>query len=135
MLLLDTSAWIEFFNGSKKGQRVKEMLRSNVCYTSIVTVAEVTNWALKEGRNINYLLNTIEQLSSVIKLDKEISSLAGRFVYEGKRAGKTLGVLNPFILATGTIYGLKILTNSVKRGAGGKKAESTAPATGITIGL
>lgn len=134
MLLLDTSAWIEFFNGSKKGLKVKELLKDNVCYTSIVTVAEVTNWALKEGYNSSFLIKTIEQLTSVIKLDNEISALAGRIVYEGKRAHKTLRVLNPFILATGAIYGLKILTKSVKKGATAKK-NSNNSTTGLTISL
>lgn len=109
-MLLDTSAWIEFFNGSADGRHVKEALDGSECYTSIVTLAEIANWALKEKRDTRFLTNTIEQLSSIIKLDKEIATLAGQLNFERKKANKKWGMLDSFILATGMLYSLKILT-------------------------
>ena len=109
-MLLDTSAWIEFFIGSGKGKRVKEILYKYECYTSIVTLAEVTNWALKEDRNAKVLIEAIKHLSNIIKLDADISVLAGKLNFDRKKSNKKWGMLDSFILASGTIYDLKILT-------------------------
>ncbi len=109
-MLLDTSAWIEFFIGSIKGKRVKEVLYKDDCYTSIVSLAEVTNWALKEDREVLSLVNTVEHLSNLIELDKDITILAGKLNFERKKINKKWGMLDSFILASGAIYGLKILT-------------------------
>ncbi len=109
-MLLDTSAWIEFFIGSAKGKRVKEVLDEADCYTSIVSLAEVTNWALKENKEVPYLINIIKHLSNVIELDEDITVLAGKLNFERKKIIKKWGMLDSFILASGSIYGLKILT-------------------------
>lgn len=109
-MLLDTSAWIEFFIGSIKGKRVQEVLDKEDCYTSMVSLAEVTNWALKENREVASLINTIKQLSNVIELDEDITVLAGKLNFERKKINKKWGMLDSFILASGSIYGLKILT-------------------------
>jgi predicted nucleic acid-binding protein len=109
-MLLDTSAWIEFFIGSEKGKRVKEILYINDCYTCIVTMAEVTNWAFKEKISVKPLIEAIKNLSNIIELDEDISVLAGKLNFERKKLNKKWGMLDSFILASGTIYGLKILT-------------------------
>jgi predicted nucleic acid-binding protein len=109
-MLLDTSAWIEFFIGSEKGKRVKDVLYKNDSYTSIVTLAEVTNWALKESRDAEFLVKAIKQLSNIIELDEDMAVLAGKLNFERKKSNKKWGMLDSFILASGSIYGLKILT-------------------------
>lgn len=109
-MLLDTSAWIEFFIGSAKGKRVRQVLGEEDCYTSIVSLAEVTNWALKENKEVSPLIGAIKQLSNVIGLDEDITVLAGELNFERKKIIKKWGMLDSFILATGSIYGLKIIT-------------------------
>jgi predicted nucleic acid-binding protein len=108
-MLLDTSAWVEFFEGTNKGARVKDVLSQNKCYTSIVSLAEVTNWSLKEKRNAVFFVDTIGKLSSIINLDDSIAILAGRLNFERKKINKKWGMLDSFILATGMAYNLKIL--------------------------
>lgn len=109
-MLLDTSAWIEFFEGSNKGERVKEVLNQNKCYTSIVSLAEITNWSLKYNRDTTFFIDTVEKLSSIINTDKVIVVSAGQLNYERKKKNKKWGMLDSFILATGMVYNLKILT-------------------------
>jgi predicted nucleic acid-binding protein len=112
-MLLDTSAWIEFFIGSSKGRRVKEVLETNECFTSIVTFAEVTNWALREKSDPNPLIDTIGKLGSIIQLDSDIAILAGRLNFERKKSSRKWGMLDSMILATGMVYGLKLLTKDL----------------------
>jgi Predicted nucleic acid-binding protein, contains PIN domain len=110
-MLLDTSAWVEFFIGSEKGKRVKELLEKNSSYTSIVSLAELTNWSLKEGRGPKKFVETVRELSSVMNLDDDISILAGKLNYERKKENKKWGMLDSFVLATGILYDLGILTS------------------------
>jgi hypothetical protein len=46
----------------------------------------------------------------VIELDEDITVLAGRLNFERKKINKKWGMLDSFILASGSIYGFKILT-------------------------
>lgn len=109
-MLLDTSAWVEFFIGNARGRRVREVLRKEPCYTCIVSIAEAANWALKEKRDPKLLLGIIEKLSIVINMDRDLSALAGKLNFNRKQRNKKWGMLDSFILATGLSYGLKILT-------------------------
>jgi predicted nucleic acid-binding protein len=109
-LLLDTSAWIEFFIGSPEGRQVRKVLEEQDCYTSMGSLAEITDWAIKEEADALYLIKTVKQLSTIIVIDEDIAVLAGRLNNERKKTVKKWGMLDSFILATGTLYGLKILT-------------------------
>lgn len=109
-MLLDTSAWIELFTGSVKGKRVREVLDTVICYTSIVSLAEVAKWALRENRDVLPLINIMKQSSNVIGLNEDIAILAGKLNFERKKINRKWGMLDSFILASGAIYGLKILT-------------------------
>ena len=108
-MLLDTSAWIEFFEGSKRGEKVKEILEKEICYTSIASIAEIVNWSYNERQNKEFLINTVEDLSLVVDLNKDIVILAGKLNFERKKVNKKWGMLDSFILATGLHYSLKIL--------------------------
>jgi predicted nucleic acid-binding protein len=108
-MLLDTSAWIEFFRGTPEGKYVAEVLHTEDCYTSIVTLAELSHWALKEKQDISLLISIVKQLSVVINLDNYIAILAGQLNFERKKIVKKWGMLDSFVLATGRTYNLTIL--------------------------
>ena len=74
------------------------------------TYSEIVNWALKEGRDSNYFINTIERSSVVLRLNKDIFVLAGKLNFERKKINKKWGMLDSFVLATGLLYNLKILS-------------------------
>lgn len=111
-MLLDTSAWIEFFQGTEKGKKVREFLKSGENFTSIVTFAEVTNWCFKnklENREASYI-SAIKKGSEIIDLNETVMTLAGRLNYERKMIVKNWGMIDSFILATSLLYDLGILT-------------------------
>lgn len=113
-MLLDTSAWIEFFQGTEKGREVKESLKEEN-YTNIVTFAEMINWCLRNGleSKISSYIEGIKKGSEILDLDETIMTLAGRLNYERKKAVKNWGMLDSFILATSLLYNLKILTKDL----------------------
>ncbi len=109
-MLLDTSAWIELFNGTKNAKRVEKVLVSEKCYTCITSIAEIVNWAGREGKDSEILIDGVIKHSTIIAIDRSIAALAGKLNFERKKISSKWGMLDSFILASGTIYGLTILT-------------------------
>jgi predicted nucleic acid-binding protein len=107
---LDTSAWIELFEETKNTNKVKAVLLSEECHTSIVSIAEIVNWAVKGKREHAVFINGIDRLSTVIEADEEIAKLAGKLNFERKKKNKKWGMMDSFVLATSLTYGLEILT-------------------------
>lgn len=109
-MLLDTFAWIEFFQGTQKGKGVMDILRQSKCYTSIVSIAEIVNWCIRNGLDKEYYIKVVEKNSLVLNLKKEIVILAGIMNYEQKKGIKNWEMLDSLICATSRVYKLKLLT-------------------------
>jgi len=109
-LLIDTYAWIEFFNGTEKGAKVKEILKNNACFTSAICLAELSEWIERERLDGKDKLNAVKSLSSIIGLDEETLLLAGILKVEKRKRVKGFGLLDAIVLATAKQYGLKIVT-------------------------
>ena len=111
-MILDTSAWIEIFQGTEKSRYIAEVLRKNNCFTSIVTVAEAADWCAKKDlqHKTSDYLELIKTGSRLLGVDESISRRAGEINYERKKAGKKWGMMDSMIVATAYAYGLKILT-------------------------
>lgn len=111
-MLLDTSAWIELFRGTKKGSKVMVILKTEQHFTSIVTIAEIVNFCFRNnmGNLVNHYIQGIKKASQIIDLDERIVTLAGRLNHERKKVVKEWGMMDSFILATSLLYNLKVLT-------------------------
>ena len=109
-MLLDSDAWIELFLGTEKGKKVKELLEKGKHYISIVSIAEITEWSLKNKIETKNLIDVIKKISEVINLNEEIVELAGKINFERKKIIKDWGMLDSLIYATALLYNLKILT-------------------------
>lgn len=110
MFILDTSAWIEFFMRSDEGTKVKKHLEEGNCYTSIASVAEISNWATKENMDGKRLMRYVADLSRMLGLTMEISFLAGELNFQRKKTEENWGMMDSFVLASSKINNLKILT-------------------------
>ena len=109
-MLLDTSAWVEFFIKSEKGEIVKRYLKAEECQTSITTLAEISNWAMNENLNGKELTDFVIMSTKLLHLNPEISFLAGELNFKRKKIVRNWGMMDSMILATGFIYGLKNFT-------------------------
>src|SRR3989344_5049896 len=85
--VIDTYAWVEYFIGSEKGERVKQFVESseNEIFTSIVTIAEITSITKRENRDAEQIYLKIIDLSTVYGLDKEFSKKVGLLHAEKKK--------------------------------------------------
>ncbi len=111
-MILDTSAWVEIFDGTEKSRHAVEVLRKNDCFTSIVTVAETAEWCAKKGlqHKTSDFIELIKAGSRLLGLDEGISRMAGELNQKRKKEGKKWGMMDSIIVATAQVYGLKILT-------------------------
>ena len=112
IMLLDTSAWIEFFQGTEKSKKVENILKTEENFTSIVTFAEIVNWCLKNNiqDKIKGYIEGIKNGSTILELNEPIAIIAGKLNYERKKFVKNWGMIDSVILATAQIYNLKVLT-------------------------
>ena len=111
-MLLDTSAWVEIFEGTEKGKYASEVLRKENCFTSIVTVAETAEWCSKKGllHKTSQFFELVKAGSRLLGVDESISRRAGELNHERKKVGKKWGMIDSIIVTTAQAYGLKILT-------------------------
>ena len=109
-MLLDSYAWIEFLLGSEEGEKVKEVIQKEKCFTSIVSIAEINEWCLKNNLEIDFFVETIKKLSEIINLNEEIVRLAGKINFYNKKKIKGWGMLDSLIYTTARLYNLKVLT-------------------------
>ena len=109
-MLMDTYAWVELFQGTRKGKKVEKLLLKESCCTSVLSLAEITEWALKNGKQPHDYLKRMVYTSTLIDITENISRLAGKINFENKRKIKNWGMVDSILLATARIYGLKILT-------------------------
>lgn len=111
MILLDTSAWIEFFNGSEAGERVKQLLASEASYTSAISIAEVAKWAKQNGKDIDAYNEALKTNSQIIPLEEYILKEAGVKYLELRKISKDIGMIDVIIYTTAQLHGLELITH------------------------
>jgi len=110
MILIDSCAWIEFFKGSPRGQKIKSLIESSKCYTSIISISEITGWCLKNNLDNSNYIKTIEENSTIVNLKREIAILAGIINYQNKKSSESWGMIDSLIYSTSKVYNLKLIT-------------------------
>ena len=100
--VIDAYAWIEYLNGSEKGNKFGEILEdnSNEIFTATSTTAEVVSKFLRANRDIKIALTAINSISILINITQDIGALAGQIHFETKKKNKEFGMLDAFVAAT-----------------------------------
>ena len=113
--IVDSWAWIEYFDGSLLGNKVKDYVENekNVIFTSVLTIAEVMSKFLRKQLDPSEVLNGINNLSRVLNVDTETAVLAGKLHAETKVRIKDFGLSDAFILAASRIENTKIITGDL----------------------
>ncbi len=73
----DSNIWIEYFAGTKKGEKAREIIKSNEqINTSALSIMEIKTKFEKEGHDYRNRLDCIYSRSRIVPLDKNIAELA-----------------------------------------------------------
>lgn len=107
-VLIDSWAWIEYFRGSKPGERVKEYVEDEVnVVVSTINIAEVYRWILRyyDEKVAEEKRMAIRERSVIIEVSEEIAVQAAKI-----RHNKGWGLGDSIIYATAKREGAKVLT-------------------------
>ena len=111
MIFFDTSAWVEYFIGSSRGQKIREILEGdeNIA-TPIIVLIELSCKAYKENTDFNAQLGFIRQNSAIINLDEDIVLDIGKIYAEMKKKNKKTSLAYAVIATISVSHGAVLIT-------------------------
>src|SRR3989344_6060760 len=110
--VLDSYAWIEYFLGSYKGEKVGKIVEAeeNELFTPSIVVAEVTSVASREKRDAEQAYKNILMLSKTYELNHELAKEAGILHAEMRKKMHDFGMADAVILLTARKLDAKVIT-------------------------
>jgi len=109
--VVDSYAWIEYFRGSKVGEKAKEIIESGEAATATITIAELKEKYTREGwLYFEDDLLFITSSTILVNLTKEIAVKAGEINMTMKARVKGWGIADSIILATAQTENAKVIT-------------------------
>ena len=95
--MLDSSAWIEYFSGSEKGAKIKDIVESSMTVTSILSVAEISDKFSKERERFDKFLAFVRNVSSVTNLTVVSCSESGKLKADRRKIKKKFSLVDAII--------------------------------------
>jgi predicted nucleic acid-binding protein len=108
--VLDTYAWIEYFNGSEKGRSAKRYIEGDEVLTPAVVVAEFADKYVREGLDPAERLVFIRTKSRIVDLDYASAELAGRTCAERRKKVDGWGLVDSMVLTAARMNDGKVVT-------------------------
>jgi len=90
-VLLDSFAWIEYFNGTTAGEKVQSFLEAGRVLTPAIVVAELSEKHKRLNREFGPKYDFVKARTSVVPLEEELARVAGELNFERKKRVKGLG--------------------------------------------
>ena len=109
-VILDSFAWIEYFNGTSAGEKVQGLLENLLVMTPAIVVAELAEKHRRLNREFGPKYDFVKARSSIVPVEEELARTAGEINFERKRRVKGWGMADSIVLATGRRSGSKIVT-------------------------
>ncbi|MFB6245833.1 MAG: PIN domain-containing protein [Candidatus Nanohaloarchaea archaeon] len=113
--LLDTWAWIEYYEGSETGAKVNKLLDSDEeCFTSIVTVSELSDNYHRKDIVDNYTWKhtwgNVEANTRILSLRPDIAAEAGEIKSREIKEHSDFSLIDAIILATARKHELRLIS-------------------------
>lgn len=109
--LLDTSAWIEYFDGSDAGKKVWEIIKNkNAIFTLPIIIAEVVSKFKRKGKDYQSAYRAILSNSKVIDTDPPTAKEAGILYIETRKKLESFGLIDALIVCEAKKSGATIIT-------------------------
>lgn len=110
-MLLDSFAWMEYFMGTRKGEKVKRFVEDNSqLYTSPIVIAEIYSKSQRTDGNAQERTDFIMKRCAVVVLDEKIAIEAAKIHAENKVKTPDFGLADAIILASARSRNMKVLT-------------------------
>ncbi len=110
-MLIDTSAWVEYFKGTPKGLKVKEYLRTGKdVFTNPLTIAELSQWADKNHLDEKQILAFVYDNSEILELSTDLLEWAGKRYNILRSSKQKISMIDVIIYISALTYGFLVLT-------------------------
>jgi len=109
-VVLDSFAWIEYFNGTSAGEKVQGFLETGHAVTPAIVVAELSEKHKRLNREFGSKYDFVKARTSIVPLEEELARVAGEINFERKQQVKGWGMADSIILATARRSGSRIVT-------------------------
>jgi len=109
--LFDSYAWIEYFLGTNKGLKVRNILDAdNKILTIECNISELYEWALREERDFNFILSFVESRSELIPINLIDWINAAKIKLEMRKSKKDFGLIDSLLLTKQKEFNCKVVT-------------------------
>ena len=110
--LTDTSAWLEYFKGSRLGEGARQIIedKANACFYCNIVISETASKALRDGENAEEMIKAIMLLSKPANETVKDAFDAGVLHAKRRLAGKEFSLADAVIATLAKKNKCKILT-------------------------
>lgn len=110
--VVDTSAWIEYYNGTTIGRKVQEIVEDPEMEiaTNIITVAELAAFFQNKGLLFDEFKKNLISLSSFGEVSFAFCEEAGKLYAEIRKERKKISFADVFVLLTARKLNARLLT-------------------------
>ena len=109
--LVDSSAWVSYFNGSDAGKEVDSIINSkNKIYIISPIISEVISFAKRNKIDCDLVYEVLLKCSELIPISNTAAKKAGLFHAQKRLADVNFPLVDALILAVADESGLKIIT-------------------------
>ena len=71
--IIDTSAWIEYFNETSKGKRIHDLIQNATLLTTGMIAAELSAKFTRENKPVNELIHALQSMTRLAPIDFEVA--------------------------------------------------------------
>lgn len=109
-MLVDTSAWIEFFKNTPRSRQFVDAIGQKPIYTCEISLAEISDWCYKSNLNSKTFFEIVQKTSTVLALRQEVLEAVGRIYNEQRKIRSKFGMMDALVAATAIAYEMQIAT-------------------------
>ena len=109
-IFVDSSAWVEYLNGSTKGEQLKQFIDRHILFTTAISVSEVIAKTLRSGQSSDTALEVLRSLSTIVSVDLSIGLGAAKLYTAFKKTRPKIALADAIVIAAARSRSAKIVT-------------------------
>ena len=110
-MMLDSFAWMEYFMGTQKGEKVQKLIDDDMqLYTSPIVIAEIYSKSLRTDGKAEVRKDFIMKRCAVVAFDVKIAVEAAKIHAQNRVKTHDFGLADSIILASARSRKIKVLT-------------------------